>query len=74
MSEQPQIIVCRDCGAEFRFGIGEQALFAERGFEAPTRCRDCRAARKTKREFLNSLDERRAVFALAARTTRWQPR
>jgi CxxC-x17-CxxC domain-containing protein len=42
-------LVCRDCGKEFTFSTGEQEFYATRGFSEPTRCPDCRAARKTGR-------------------------
>ena len=43
-------LTCRDCGATFLFTAGEQEFYASRGFEnAPTRCPDCRAARKAQR-------------------------
>ncbi len=38
---------CRDCGKEFTFTAGEQEFYATRGFQnEPSRCPDCRAARK----------------------------
>ena len=38
---------CRDCGREFQFTAGEQEFYASRGLtNQPTRCPDCRAARK----------------------------
>ena len=38
---------CKDCGSEFVFTEGEQQFYAEKGFEnEPTRCKDCRAAKK----------------------------
>jgi len=41
---------CRDCGAAFTFTEGEQEFFAEKGFtNEPTRCPECRAARKGQR-------------------------
>ncbi len=40
---------CRDCGQEFTFGAGEQEFYSTRGFSEPTRCPDCRAARKAQR-------------------------
>jgi len=43
-------LVCRDCGNEFVFGAGEQEFFVQRGFSEPSRCPDCRAARKTSRD------------------------
>jgi CxxC-x17-CxxC domain-containing protein len=47
MSYQDKVLVCRDCGKEFLFSAGEQAFYAEKGFQnAPTRCRNCRTTRK----------------------------
>ncbi len=40
---------CRDCGSEFAFSAGEQEFYSTRGFSEPTRCPDCRAARKAQR-------------------------
>ena len=43
-------LVCRDCGNDFVFTEGEQAFYAEKGFENdPVRCADCRRARKAER-------------------------
>lgn len=43
-------LVCKDCGAEFLFTEGEQAFYAEKGFEnEPQRCPACRKARKEQR-------------------------
>ncbi|GKX68295.1 zinc-ribbon domain-containing protein [Inconstantimicrobium mannanitabidum] len=40
-------IVCKDCGNEFVFTVGEQEFYKEKGFENdPVRCPDCRRARK----------------------------
>lgn len=47
---EDKTLVCRDCGAEFVFSAGEQAFYAEKGFQnEPTRCRNCRQARKAAR-------------------------
>lgn len=44
-------IVCRDCGKEFLFTVGEQKFFAEKGFtNDPVRCPECRKAKKAARE------------------------
>ncbi len=41
---------CKDCDQEFVFTAGEQAFYEEKGFQnEPTRCRDCRGARKRER-------------------------
>ena len=40
-------LVSKECGTEFVFTAGEQAFYAERGFQnAPQRCKSCRDARK----------------------------
>ena len=42
-------LTCRDCGQAFTFTSGEQEFYASRGFSEPSRCPDCRAARKAER-------------------------
>ncbi len=43
-------LVCTDCGKEFVFTAGEQDFYAQKGFtNPPSRCPDCRAARKAQR-------------------------
>lgn len=45
---QDKTLVCKDCGEEFVFTVGEQEFYAERGFtNEPKRCRNCRNARKS---------------------------
>ena len=40
-------IVCKDCGKEFVFTVGEQEFYKEKGFENdPVRCPECRKARR----------------------------
>jgi CxxC-x17-CxxC domain-containing protein len=49
-SGNDQTLQCRDCGQEFVFTAGEQSFYASRGFtHPPTRCPDCRTARKQER-------------------------
>jgi|SRR5579864_5374913 len=43
-------LTCRDCGQAFTFSSGEQDFYASRGFSEPSRCPDCRAARKSQRD------------------------
>ena len=50
MSYADKTLTCRDCGQAFIFTEGEQEFFASKGFDnAPSRCADCRAARKADR-------------------------
>ena len=45
---EDKTLVCRDCGQEFVFTVGEQEFYAQRGFQnEPSRCRDCRDARRS---------------------------
>jgi CxxC-x17-CxxC domain-containing protein len=47
---EDKTLVCRDCGNEFVFTSGEQAFYAERGFQnEPVRCKDCCDSRKQAR-------------------------
>jgi CxxC-x17-CxxC domain-containing protein len=47
MSYADKTMTCRDCGSQFTFTAGEQEFYDQKGFtNAPTRCPDCRAARK----------------------------
>ncbi|NMB33673.1 MAG: hypothetical protein GX992_05490 [Clostridium sp.] len=47
-------LTCKDCNAEFVFTEGEQAFYAEKGFQnEPQRCPDCRQARKQQRRNSN---------------------
>lgn len=43
-------IICKDCGKEFVFSVGEQDFYKEKGFDnEPIRCPECRKARKAQR-------------------------
>lgn len=49
-SGNDQTLQCRDCGQDFVFTAGEQEFYATKGFtHPPTRCPDCRSARKQER-------------------------
>lgn len=42
-------LACKDCGRDFVFTEGEQQFYAEKGFiNEPTRCKECRAAKKAR--------------------------
>ena len=45
-----ETLTCVDCNATFPFTASEQEFFAAKGFtNKPSRCPDCRAARKAQR-------------------------
>lgn len=47
MSYVDKTLACRECGKEFTFTAGEQEFHDMKGFtNAPSRCPECRAARK----------------------------
>jgi CxxC-x17-CxxC domain-containing protein len=47
MSYADQNLTCRDCGQPFVWSAGEQEFYASRGLlHPPSRCPDCRRARK----------------------------
>ncbi|MGM9604346.1 MAG: zinc-ribbon domain containing protein [Faecousia sp.] len=44
---EDKTLKCKECGKEFVFTAGEQAFYAERGYQHdPQRCKACRDARK----------------------------
>lgn len=46
-----KVIKCTDCGEEFIFAAGEQAFYAEKGFNnEPKRCKPCREKRKQEKK------------------------
>jgi CxxC-x17-CxxC domain-containing protein len=47
---QDKTLTCSDCGQQFTFTASEQEFFAQKGFNDPSRCPDCRAARKAARD------------------------
>ena len=50
MRYEDKNIQCKDCGQEFVFTAGEQEFYAERNFSEPSRCKDCRNARKAEKD------------------------
>jgi len=40
---QDQNIQCKDCGTEFVWTAEEQEFYQQKGFNAPLRCKNCRA-------------------------------
>ena len=47
---EDRALICRDCGNEFVFTVGEQQFFAEKNFlNDPVRCPDCRQLKKQRR-------------------------
>lgn len=45
---EDKTLVCKDCGQDFIFTVGEQEFYAAKGFQnEPGRCKDCRSSRKT---------------------------
>ncbi len=51
---EDKTLVCKDCGKEFIFSVGEQEFFKEKGFDNdPVRCPECRKARKAARNNRN---------------------
>ncbi|KAJ1470658.1 hypothetical protein T484DRAFT_1979530 [Baffinella frigidus] len=44
--EEDAQITCRICEAPFTYSAGEQRVSKRKGFGKPTRCSDCKAAKK----------------------------
>ena len=68
---EDKTLVCRDCGNEFVFTAGEQAFYAEKGFQnEPTRCKGCRDSRKSSRSNGENREMYETVCAECGRPTR----
>lgn len=53
-------LTCRDCGTTFVFTTGEQEFFASKGFtNEPSRCPECRTARRNRDSGYSGSYERR---------------
>ncbi len=64
---EDKTLTCRDCGAQFVFTAGEQAFYAEKGFQnEPTRCKSCRDARKATRNTGNAGEPRESFETVCA--------
>ncbi len=54
MEYKDETLTCKECGKEFTFTAGEQAFYAEKGFQnKPVRCPECRKAKKDARNNRN---------------------
>jgi len=50
MALEDKTLVCRDCGKDFVFTVGEQEFYLSRGLQnEPSRCPECRTARRRER-------------------------
>lgn len=56
---EDKILVCKGCENEFTFTAGEQEFYAEKGFQEPKYCKECRQSRKanksSERKFYTSV-------------------
>ncbi len=64
MALEDKTLVCRDCGQEFTFTIGEQEFYVSHGLQnEPSRCPECRAARRRDRRG-GGYDQPRQAFTV----------
>ena len=64
MEFQDKVLTCRECGKEFLFSAGEQAFYAEKGFQhQPSRCKDCRGSRRSSGQGQGFPSGERPLFA-----------
>ena len=58
-----KVIKCTDCGEEFISTAGEQAFYAEKGFNnEPKRCKPCREKRKQEKKRISNYIEMKISF------------
>ncbi|MBI2263499.1 zinc-ribbon domain containing protein [Candidatus Berkelbacteria bacterium] len=46
MAYQDTTLTCKECQNQFTWSAREQEFYAQKGFQAPLRCKDCREKRK----------------------------
>jgi len=46
LNRNDKILLCKDCGSEFKFTVGEQEFYANKGLEEPRRCKKCRIGKR----------------------------
>jgi CxxC-x17-CxxC domain-containing protein len=44
-------LTCSECGQRFTFTGEDQSFYARKGYTEPKRCANCRAARRSERDF-----------------------
>jgi DNA replicative helicase MCM subunit Mcm2 (Cdc46/Mcm family) len=49
-SHYDQHLTCADCGHDFVWTAKDQEFFREKGYQQPKRCKECRQAKKERRE------------------------
>ena len=70
MALADKTLVCRDCGQEFIFSVGEQEFYRSRGLERdPSRCPECRAARRRGRGYGSPREMYPAICAACGKET-----
>lgn len=63
-------LVCRDCGREFIFSVGEQEFYSSRGLQnEPSRCPECRTARRSGRGYGAPREMHPAICAACGKET-----
>lgn len=63
MTYQDKDLSCKECGTTFTFSASEQEFYAEKGFQnEPSRCPECRAARKAQRGDKGGFRQQREMF------------
>ncbi len=59
MAFEDRTLLCRDCGKQFTWKASDQDFFAQKGYSAPGRCKDCRYKRKAQAEGFQGASHRR---------------
>ncbi len=68
MALTDKTLVCRDCGREFTFTVGEQEFYLSRDLQnEPRRCSECRISRRRERRG-SSGDYPREVYSAVCAT------
>jgi len=67
MALADKTLVCRDCGKEFTFTVGEQEFYLSHGLQnAPGRCPECRSAHRKARQGADPTQPRKMFKVVCA--------
>ncbi len=74
MSHESRYLDCCDCDRSFPFSIAQQRLYAEMGYDQPTRCPGCRRSMEKSRRPVPTAEVRSQQYPLNTEAPRTENR
>ena len=70
MPHESRYLDCCDCDRSFPFSVAQQRLYAEMGYDQPTRCPGCRRSMEKSRRAVPTVEVRPQQYPLDAEAPR----